>query len=199
VVIEVTIQAESCAAAQRGLANVAAHYRPLHPEVYSWLLPPHALSTQAPTFGINSNISCYLLPDVPEAGTHSQSLLEPYSGVFVFPLLAPWFCERIWSELHNYETNAQQSQHRTPADWLPLHVRHDGNMGNLQVHGLHILNVSLAIFLKGLWLRASFGCSRGSGAAVCQRAAAGAGPRGTLGFKKEDADFYCNRSAITPS
>jgi len=111
---------------------VAAHYRPLHPEVYSWLLPPHALSTQAPTFGINSNISCYLLPDVPEAGTHSQSLLEPYSGVFVFPLLAPWFCERIWSELHNYETNAQQSQHRTPADWLPLHVRHDGNMGNLQ-------------------------------------------------------------------
>jgi len=102
---------------RRGLEAIAEHYAPLHPETMD-VTAIHSASS---------------------GGTAIVS--EPLPGVFSFPLLSADMCRKVWEELHHYESTACNN----PAWDLPLRVRHDGNLGDLQDCGLQpLLDVVLA-------------------------------------------------------
>ena len=52
-----------------------------------------------------------------------------HGGVLSFPLLSAELCQKAWEELHAYEAAAASNTE------LPLHVRHDGNLGSLETLG----------------------------------------------------------------
>lgn len=93
----------------RGLQTIERSYSPLHLDVYCSSVPRDAVIEES------------LL----DSGAQIQ---EPLPGVFTIPLLGPEFCSRVWDELHHYEEAALAH----PENRLPLHERHDGNLGNLQ-------------------------------------------------------------------
>lgn len=93
----------------RGLRAIEEHYKPLHPEVYS------ATEVSRACRSVN-------------ATSANGQVQEPIAGVFTFPLVDPEFCRSLWNELHHYETVATSD----PKLRLPLRVRHDGNVGDLQ-------------------------------------------------------------------
>lgn len=90
----------------RGLAEIAARYVPRHARLYASSAPLELAPTP-------------LL-------TH---VAEPVDGVLAFPLLSRASCAMLWEELHAYEAAAAQCTS------LPLHVRHDGNLGKLEEIG----------------------------------------------------------------
>ncbi len=105
----------------RGLEAVARVYRPRYEGVYA--LQPHT--------------------DLLSVDT-ARDVLEPISGVLSFPLLATRSCGHIWEELHAYERAAAARPE------LPLHVRHDGNLGSLEAVGfLPLLKVGDATLGEG--------------------------------------------------
>lgn len=104
----------------QGLRAIQRSYVPLHHDVYG--LPHDAL---APA----------------QIGATVKKL---FPGVFTFPLLRREFCSRLWEELHHYEEVAISQ----PEKKLPLHVRHDGNMGNLQDCGFASFLQAFQILLQ---------------------------------------------------
>ena len=111
----------------QGLLAIERSYVSLHPDVYcsSNLLPQDALVTA--TMG-------------------ASSVKEPLPGIFTFPLLQRGFCSRLWEELHHYEKVAISQ----PEKELPLHVRHDSNLGNLQDCGFASFLGALQALLQPL-------------------------------------------------
>jgi hypothetical protein len=96
-----------------GLAAVERHYKPLHPETRSRELKP------------------FLAPGL-EGGVLTRRVAAEVSpGVYAADLLTPRFATMLWDEFHHYEAFAQAH----PDLGIPLHFRHDGNMGSLQDFG----------------------------------------------------------------
>jgi len=56
---------------------------------------------------------------------------EPVPGTFSFPLLSEDLCSKLYAELLHYRKVATSH----PAFELPLYIRHDGNMGQLEACG----------------------------------------------------------------
>ena len=94
-----------------GLEAVRVGYQPLrlHPEIFSPTFPAHALLLQ-------------------DGGSVVQ---EPVPGTFAFPLLSESHCAKVYAELLHYETIAQSQ----PALQLPVYIRHDGNLGQVEACG----------------------------------------------------------------
>lgn len=90
-----------------GLTHVATRYRPLHADVYREKWWSNRTQQQGQQY----------------------ELAEPIPGVLVASGLVPAdLCHRLWDELLHYERTATQQ----PELELPVMIRHDGNIGNLQ-------------------------------------------------------------------
>jgi len=105
---------------QRGLEIVEASYchLRLHPKVYADAFPKEAMLLDVDTLGM------------PEAMIH-----ELLPGTFSLPLMKREHCKLIYEELLHYEKKANEQ----PYLGLPLHTRHDGNLGSLQNCGFQPL------------------------------------------------------------
>ena len=129
--------AHEAASRERGLAAIAEQYVPLHPSIYSATAP----------------LDLAPLP-------LSEGVKEPIDGVLTFPLLSRSCCDRLWEEMHHYEAAAALSTS------LPLHVRHDGNLGRLEAIGfepaLRAIEAAIAPVLTAR-LRAEHGGDGGAG------------------------------------
>ena len=64
------------------------------------------------------------------ADTTAQ-VAEPLAGTFSFDLFTPDWCAMLWHELHHYKDVAT----KRPGLGLPLRIRHDGCVGELQSCG----------------------------------------------------------------
>jgi hypothetical protein len=111
---------------ERGLKAVEDGYSPLrlHPKVYTTVFPPDAMLLDV------AAVSCGASDD-----TLMPPVMEPVQGTFAFPLLSRAYCNFIYQELLHYEKTALEQ----PELGLPLHVRHDGNLGSLQDCGFRSL------------------------------------------------------------
>mmetsp|Transcript_37620 Transcript_37620/g.58732 ORF Transcript_37620/g.58732 Transcript_37620/m.58732 type:complete len:557 (-) Transcript_37620:65-1735(-) len=122
---------------QRGLAAVNAGYTQLrlYPEIFVPDFPEDTL----------------LINGKNQHEQWSKWLQEPVPGTFSFPLLTREHCSKIYNELMHYEKIAQSR----PELGLPLYVRHDGNMGQLESCGFDpILRAIEAVWrplVKHLW------------------------------------------------
>ena len=90
-----------------GLQLIEKNYKKLHPNVYN-IKPSsegHASST-----------------------VHIEHIGSPDNAVGSYFLMEPDMCQMVLEEILNYENKAIQNIE----DTLPLHVRHDGNLGELQ-------------------------------------------------------------------
>lgn len=114
-------RAKEAEAREKGLAEIAKHYVPTHPQLYDATMPLEL--TPSP----------------------SSAVSEPIPGVLAFPLLSEGCCKTFWDELHAYERAAAECAS------LPLHVRHDGNLGKLEEIGfanaLHAIETAIAPIL----------------------------------------------------
>ncbi len=118
-------RAREAAARARGLAEVARAYRPRHPSVYELALsPPDVLD-----YGPGSAAAAEGAEGAEGAAAVWRGVREPVPGVLSFPLLSAELCQKAWEELHAYEAAAASNTE------LPLHVRHDGNLGSLETLG----------------------------------------------------------------
>jgi len=97
---------------------IEQHYTPLHPDIYEERTIREACKTTHLIKPFNLKKGQILVE-------------EPVKGVYVFPFLEEEFCARLWEEIHHYEKTATKH----PKWCLPLFVRHDGNIGDLQVCG----------------------------------------------------------------
>lgn len=146
----------------KGMAQWTAQYwlagKALHPEVYKDTFSANDLifpsqfnvSSIAVSEGncivdtcVNSCSKTLLSPQSSVAtnahflpASECTSLIyEPLPGTFVFPLLQPSVCSAIYAELEHYENVARHH----PELSLPLHIRHDGNLGQLESCGFEPL------------------------------------------------------------
>merc|ERR1712224_184736 len=69
---------------------------------------------------------------------------EPFPGLFVFPLLSHLFCSHVCEEISHYVKAAREDP------LLPLSIRHDGNVGDLQDCGFSPLLDALHSAIKPL-------------------------------------------------
>ena len=82
-------------------------------------------------------------PSIPTSARAPLAPEEPFPGVWATPLLSPEFCAAVWEELHNFEATAKAQ----PDLRLPLRIRHDGNVGDLQVLCCAVLLLLLLLLL----------------------------------------------------
>uniref|UniRef100_A0A0G4GH81 Fe2OG dioxygenase domain-containing protein n=1 Tax=Chromera velia CCMP2878 TaxID=1169474 RepID=A0A0G4GH81_9ALVE len=98
----------------KGLSLLEQHYAPRH----SFLYDP-------------TEVCAAMFKTDTESSTENESAQSPAEisdGVFAFPLANSAFCKAVWEEIHHYEKFVRDH----PDLGLPLHERHDGNLGNLQ-------------------------------------------------------------------
>jgi len=91
----------------KGLAAIEKNYNPLHPEVYNIRESLAAIDNTSLTL---------------------TEIDKPDQTVYSFPLAVPELCKKIMEEITHYEKQAITHSELE----LPLHTRHDGNLGELE-------------------------------------------------------------------